>query len=116
MNLLYNTQNQITSSIENFLKNNVSCLYKPQEKIIPSIIFGMIIGETIIKAIDNAYSLFKDKGFEIVFLADRWFNSQRVLKHIDDIGCTYCVRLKGNLKIKWFLLRRRMYFNINIFH
>ncbi len=57
---------------------------------------------TIIKAIDNAYSLFKNKGFEIVFLSDRWFNSQRVLKHIDDIGCTYCVRLKGNIKIKCF--------------
>ena len=210
MNLLYNTQNQITSSIEDFLKINVSCLYRPQEKIIPSIVFGMIVGETvvsqdiarelkddfsliqldsisrrirrllnnprfngydfykevikhvinnykikhpinrvhltidhmyckenytvllvsmrigkqgipvyfecfkgirdpeafydetIIKAIDNAYSLFKDKGFEIVFLANRWFNSQRVLKYIDDIGCTYCIRLKGNLKIKCF--------------
>ena len=210
MNLLYNTQSQITSSIEDFLKNNVFCLHRPQEKIIPSIIFGMIMGETvvsqdiarelkddfsfvqldsisrrirrllnnprfngykfyediiksvianykikhpvkrihltvdhmyckenytvlfvsmrigkqgipiyfecfkgirdpeafydetIIKAIDNAYSLFKNKGFDIVFLADRWFNSQKVLKHIDDLGCTYCIRLKGNLKIKCF--------------
>lgn len=48
MNLLYNTQNLITSSIENFLKNIVSCLYKPQKKNIPSVVFEMIMGKTVV--------------------------------------------------------------------
>ena len=210
MNKLYNTQKEITSKIENFLQESVNCLYRPQEKIIPSVIFGMIIGEsvvtqdiarvlkddfslvqldsvsrrirrllnnsrfdgyafykeiityvidnykvkhstnrihltidhmyskenytvlfismrigkqgipiyfecfkgirepeafydkTIINAIDNAFSLFKDKNFDIIFLADRWFNSKKVLEHIDNLGATYCFRLKSNLKISNF--------------
>ena len=210
MNKLYNTQKEITSKIENFLQECVTCLHRPQEKIIPSVIFGMIMSEsvvtqdiartlkddfslvqldsvsrrirrllnnnrfdgykfykeiisyvidnykvkhstnrvhltidhmyskenytvlfismrigkqgipiyfecfkgirnpeafydkTIIKAIDNAFYLFKDKNFDIVFLADRWFNSKKVLQHIDSIGATYCFRLKGNIKIANF--------------
>ena len=210
MNLLYNTQKEITSKIECFLKKNIFCLHRPQEKIIPSVIYGIINGETvvssdiarelkddfsliqldsvsrrirrllsnnrfngyqfykevissvienykvkhstnrihltidhmyckenytvlfvsmrigkqgipiyfecfkgirdpnafydetIIKAIDNAYSLFKNKEFDIVFLADRWFNSKKILEHIDSLGCTYCFRLKGNLRISCF--------------
>ena len=210
MNLLYNTQKEITNKIEDFLNKNITCLHKPQEKIIPSVIYGMIIGETvvshdiarelkddfsliqldsvsrrirrllnnkrfngyqfykevissvidnykvkhstnrihltidhmyckenytvlfvsmrigtqgipiyfecfkgirdpeafydetIIKAIDGAYSLFKNKNFDIIFLADRWFNSKKVLEHIENLGCTYCFRLKSNLKISNF--------------
>lgn len=210
MNKLYNTQKEITSKIENFLQKSVTCLHRPQEKIIPSVIFGMIMSEsvvtqdiartlkddfsliqldsvsrrirrllnnnrfdgykfykeiityvivnykvkhstnrvhltidhmyckenytvlcismrigkqgipiyfecfkgirdpeafydkTIIKAIDNAFYLFKNKNFDVVFLADRWFNSKKVLQHIDSIGATYCFRLKGNIKIANF--------------
>ena len=61
-NLLYNTQSQITSSIEDFLKNNVFCLHRPQEKIIPSIIFGMIMGETVVSQ-DIARELKDDFSF-----------------------------------------------------
>lgn len=208
---VYNTQKEITSSLEQFLQNNISCLHKPQIKLIPAITFGMISSEsvvtkdiavdlkdefsliqvdsvikrirrllnnprfngeefynefityiidnykikhsdsnnihlcidhmyckdnytvllvsmrigrqgvpiyfkcfkgikdpeafkskTIINVIDNAYKLFKDKGFNIIFLADRWFNSKMVLQHIDSIGAIYCFRLKGNIKIANF--------------
>ena len=57
---------------------------------------------TIIKIVDEAYSLFKNKNFDIVFLADRWFNSKALLKHIDMLGCKYAIRLKSNLKISVF--------------
>ena len=211
---VYNNQKQITSSLEQFLQNNISCLHKPQIKLIPAITFGMISSEsvvtkdiainlkdefsqvqldsvtkrirrllnnprfngeefynefisyvidnykikhsdsnnvhlsidhmyckdnytvllvsmrigkqgipiyfkcfkginepeafkdkTIINVIDNAYKLFKDKGFNIIFLADRWFNSKKVLQHIDSIGAIYCFRLKGNIKIAPFDLK-----------
>ena len=210
MNKVYNTQSDISSKIFNFLSNNTPSLHKPQLKFIPSVIFGMIMSEsivssdiarelkeefslvqldsitrrlrrllnnprfdgylfyhqiissiinnykvkhssnklhitidhmyskenytilfvsmrigkqgipiyfecfkgirnpdafydsTIIKAIDYTYNLLKDKGFDIIFLADRWFNSQTILKHIDNLGCTYCIRLKSNLKISVF--------------
>ena len=48
MNKLYNTQKEITSKIENFLQESVTCLYRPQEKIIPFVIFGMIMGESVV--------------------------------------------------------------------
>ena len=207
MNKLYNTQKTITSKIELFLQENIFCLHRPQEKMIPSIIFGMIMSEsvvtqdiarvlkddfslvqldsvsrrirrllnnnrfdgylfyketithvinnykvkhssntvhltidhmyskenytvlfvsmrvgkqgipiyfecfkgiknpeafydrTIIKAIDNVFDLFKNKNLNIIFLADRWFNSKKVFEHIDKLGATYCFRLKSNLKI-----------------
>lgn len=210
MNKVYNNQKEITSKIQKFLKENTNCLHKPQLNIIPSVIFGMIMSEsvvtsdiarqlkgefsliqldsvsrrirrllnnnrfdgykfyqevisniinnykvkhsnkkihltidhmyckenytillvsmrigkqgvpiyfecfegihnpdafydeTIIKAINKAYSFFKDKNYNITFLADRWFNSKKVLEHIDSINCTYAFRLKGNLKIKVF--------------
>lgn len=219
MNKLYNTQKEITSKIEKFLKENTSCLHKPQLNIIPAIIFGMITGETvvtsdiarqlkdefsfvqldsvsrrirrllnnerfdgykfykeiifnvinkykpkhsnkkvhlsidhmyckenytillvsmrigkqgipicfecfdgihnpdafydetIIRAIDNAYSFFKDTDYNIVFLGDRWFNSKKVLNHIDSINCTYSFRLKGTLKVKIFDKKENNYIN-----
>lgn len=49
-----------------------------------------------IKAVDD---LFKDKGLELIFLADRWFCSTELLDYIDSLGHTYCVRLKGNIHV-----------------
>lgn len=57
---------------------------------------------TIIQIVNDVYSLFKNKGFDIVFLADRWFNSKALLSHIDNIDCKYAIRLKSNLKISVF--------------
>ena len=55
--------------------------------------------ETILKGIDAVDTLFKDQGFELIFLADRWFNSTDILQHIDSLGHTYCIRLKGNILV-----------------
>ena len=35
--------------------------------------------ETILKGIDAIDALFKNRGFELVFLADRWFNSTDIV-------------------------------------
>lgn len=43
--------------------------------------------------------MFKDKDFELVFLADRWFNSTELLDYIDSLGHSYCIRLKGNIRV-----------------
>ena len=55
--------------------------------------------ETIINGINAVNDLFEDRDFELVFLADRWFNSTKILNHIDSLGHTYCIRLKGNIKV-----------------
>ena len=39
-----------------------------------------------------------DNKFDLIFLADRWFNSTSLLDHINSLGHTYCVRLKKNIK------------------
>ena len=48
MNKLYNTQEEITNKIREFLKINVPGLRKTQLKIIPEIIFGMIFSESVV--------------------------------------------------------------------
>jgi len=40
--------------------------------------------------------------FNLVFLADRWFNSTSLLEYIANLGHTFCVRAKKNIKIKLF--------------
>ena len=56
------------------------------------------------------------KDFDLIFLADRWFNSTEIMKHIDSLGHTYCLRLKGsvsvykdNIKTKTKKLKKRKY-------
>ena len=39
------------------------------------------------------------KDYNLIFLADRWFNSTEIMKHIDSLGHTYCLRLKGNVSV-----------------
>lgn len=55
--------------------------------------------ETLKKGITYIDDLFKDKDFELIFLADRWFNSTELLDYIDSLGHTYCIRLKGNIRV-----------------
>ncbi len=52
----------------------------------------------IIEGIKHVSSLF-DKSFNLIFLADRWFNSEKILKTIESLGHTYCIRFKKNIKI-----------------
>ena len=55
--------------------------------------------DTIINGINEVDKLFKDKDFHLIFLADRWFGSTKILEHIDYLGHTYCVRLKGSIHV-----------------
>lgn len=57
--------------------------------------------DTIKDGITYVSNLFDDK-FDLIFLADRWFNSTKLMEHIDTLGHTYCLRLKGNLKVTYF--------------
>lgn len=52
----------------------------------------------IIEGIMHVSALF-NKSFDLIFLADRWFNSEKILSTIASLGHTYCIRLKKNIKI-----------------
>ena len=52
--------------------------------------------QIIIDGITYVSNLFNDK-FKLIFTADRWFNSINIMKHIDNLGHTYAIRLKGNI-------------------
>ena len=43
-------------------------------------------------------SLF-DKDFNLIFLGDRWFNSTKLMEHINSLGHTYNLRLKSNINV-----------------
>ncbi len=43
-------------------------------------------------------SLF-DKDFNLLFWGDRWFNSTKLMEHIDSLGHTYNLRLKSNINV-----------------
>lgn len=55
----------------------------------------------IIQGIDYVSSLF-DSSFNLIFLADRWFNSTSLMKHIDSLGHYFCFRLRRNINIDVF--------------
>lgn len=52
----------------------------------------------IIEGIKHVSTLFNN-NFDLIFLADRWFNSEKILNTIESLGHTYCIRLKKNIKI-----------------
>ena len=52
----------------------------------------------IIQGINYVSSLFKN-DFDLIFLADRWFNSTSLMKHINTLGHTFVFRLKKNIKV-----------------
>ncbi len=58
---------------------------------------------TLKNAITQVSHLFQKRNLELIFLADRWFNSIDLLKHIDSLGHTYCVRLKKNMHVYPFV-------------
>lgn len=71
------------------------------------------------KGIKTVSYLFKDTDFKLVFLADRWFGSPKVLDIIASLGHVYCVRLKGNIsvykdgeKVKAKKLKHRKYHSV----
>lgn len=44
------------------------------------------------------HELFKNKGYKVIFLGDRWFNSVTLMNYINSLGHTYVFRLKENYK------------------
>ena len=55
--------------------------------------------ETIEEGIKSVSNLFENTDFNLIFLADRWFGSPKILDIINSLGHTYCVRLKGNISV-----------------
>ena len=54
--------------------------------------------ENLLKeGISYVSSLFSS-DYDLIFLADRWFNSTSLLEHINSLGHTYVIRFKGNIK------------------
>lgn len=43
------------------------------------------------------YDLWEGRDYNIIYLADRWFQNYEVMKYIEEIGATYCIRIKSNL-------------------
>lgn len=64
MSKLCNSQNDITTNFEHFLKKAVPDIRKTQSNIIPSIMFGMIIAESCSSS-DIAKQL-KDDAYQYV--------------------------------------------------
>ena len=80
---------------------------------------------TMKEGIEEVSKLFKNTDFNLVFLADRWFGSSKILDIINKLGHVYAIRLKGNIivyvngdKIKAKKLKHRKYHSViheNIF-
>ena len=58
--------------------------------------------ETICDFIQQVSSYFNNTNYKLIFLADRWFNSEAILSTINNLHHTFCIRLKGNIKVKVF--------------
>lgn len=54
--------------------------------------------ELIILGINKVIEYFKNSGYELIFLADRWFNSSKLMKTISNAGYKFCFRMKKNTK------------------
>ena len=74
---------------------------------------------TIKEGIEEVSKLFKNTDFNLVFLADRWFGSSKILDIIDKLGHIYAIRIKGNIivylngkKIKAKKLKHRKYHSV----
>ena len=74
---------------------------------------------TMESGIKSVSSLFKNTDFKLVFLADRWFGSFKILRIIDELKHTYCIRLKGSIivykdgnKLKAKKLKHRKYHSV----
>lgn len=51
------------------------------------------------EGIEFVEKLFKKKKCKIMYLADRWFENQEIMKYIEEIGEEYCIRVKSNLTL-----------------
>ena len=51
------------------------------------------------EGISYVSELFSKDDFELIFLADRWFNSISLMQHIASLGHTFNIRIKRNVKL-----------------
>ena len=58
--------------------------------------------DTILQGIKEVSDMFSNYDFDLIFLADRWFNSCDILNYINSLGHTYCIRLKKTLYVYYF--------------
>ena len=58
--------------------------------------------EELIKSGITYVSKLFNNNFDLIFLADMWFNSLGLMKHINSFGHTYILRLKENIKVLHF--------------
>ena len=58
--------------------------------------------EELIKTGISYVSELFNNNFDLIFLADRWFNSTGIMEHINFLGHTYVLRLKKNIKLLHF--------------
>ena len=56
--------------------------------------------KTICDCIKTISNYFANTNYKLVFLADRWFNSEAILTTINQLNHTFCIRLKSNIKVK----------------
>lgn len=76
--------------------------------------------KTMEDGIKSVSKLFKNTDYKLVFLADRWFGSSKILSIIASLGHIYCIRLKGNIciyyedgkKVKAKKLKHRKYHSV----
>ncbi len=54
--------------------------------------------EMLKEGISYVSNLF-DSSYDLIFLADRWFNSTSLMQHIENLGHTFVIRLKKNIKV-----------------
>ena len=60
---------------------------------------SMAFKEEMIKEGISYISNLFDSSYELIFLADRWFGSINLIKHIKKLGHKFCIRLKGDVII-----------------
>lgn len=58
--------------------------------------------DTINDCINQVHLLFEGTNFNLIFLADRWFNAKDILEHINSLGHTYFIRVKSDIRISIF--------------
>lgn len=56
----------------------------------------------ILDGILYVHNLFKDKDVNLIFLADRWFNSHKIWSFIDSLGHIFVIRTKNYTKVLVF--------------
>ena len=69
---------------------------------------------SIIEGIDFVFNLFKDYDYKLIFLADRWFNSKKIIDHLISLNLSFYIRCKRNINTSIFVKKENHYINMYI--